>query len=30
MEIPTYDSLSTMTGNLGNGYAKITLMGKIN
>jgi len=30
MEIPTYDSLSTMTGNLGNGYAKIMLMGKIN
>ena len=26
--MPTYDGKSTMTGNTGNGYAKITYLGK--
>ncbi|MDR0369103.1 MAG: hypothetical protein LBH96_00785 [Candidatus Peribacteria bacterium] len=26
--MPTYDGLSTMVGNAGNGYAKITLVDK--
>lgn len=27
--IPTYDATSKMTGNIGNGYAKITFIGEI-
>ena len=26
--MPTYDGTATMTGNTGNGYAKITYLGK--
>ena len=27
-EMPSHDGLSNMTGNIGNGYAKITLVSK--
>ncbi len=29
LEIPTYDGLSVMMGNSGNGYAKITFISKL-
>jgi len=29
MDMPTHDGLSTMKGNTGNGYAKITLVAKV-